>query len=361
MADPGHEATEEILRELERRIAEEYAQAVEEVEGKLSDYLRRFAIKDKQWRKWVADGTVTQEEYRKWRVGQIAVGKRWEEMRDSLARDYHNANAIARSVIDGYMPDIYALNHNYGTFQVESGGVDTSYTLYSRETAERIFRENPEMLPPPGKAVSQRIAAGLDVAWNKEQIQSVMLQGLLQGESIPVMARRLATKVGDKNFKAAVRNARTMATGAQNAGRYDAYRRADKMGIDLTIEWAATLDGRTRHEHRMLHGQRRNVDEPFQVDGVSIYYPGQTAGESTIPQSMIWNCRCTLLAWVKGYEHDTIRQSDRMGGMSFEEWLEAKEEPHPILEQYEKGKSIRDDYVQEYATGVRRMRKRGNR
>ena len=99
--------------------------------------------------------------------------------------------------------------------------------------------------------------------------------------------------------------------------------------MDLKIEWCATLDNRTRHNHRMLHGQRRDVDKPFEVSEngttISILYPAQAgAGSSDIPQSMIWNCRCTLLAWVKGFEGDTVKSSPKMGDMSFEEWLDAK-------------------------------------
>ena len=61
------------------------------------------------------------------------------------------------------------------------------------------------------------------------------------------------------------------------------------------------------------------------------------------------NCRCTILAFVKGFEHDTIKTSDKMGDMTFDEWLEAKENPKDILHQYETGKDIRDDYIRRYA------------
>lgn len=34
----------------------------------------------------------------------------------------------------------YAINQDYGTFQVEKGSlVDTSYTLYDRQAIERVF------------------------------------------------------------------------------------------------------------------------------------------------------------------------------------------------------------------------------
>lgn len=97
------------------------------------------------------------------------------------------------------------------------------------------------------------------------------------------------------------------------------------MGIELTIEWVATLDNRTRHDHRLMHGQRTTVDEPFHTpDGYTIYYPADCTEESDAPQSEIWNCRCTLRPMVKGFERDTVKESPKMGDMTFEEWQQAK-------------------------------------
>lgn len=60
----------------------------------------------------------------------------------TLAADLHNVNKIAKSITQGYMPEVYALNHNYSTFQIEKGSrIDTSYTLYDRHTVERLFRK----------------------------------------------------------------------------------------------------------------------------------------------------------------------------------------------------------------------------
>lgn len=296
MADAGHEATEKIIAEMEKKLSKQYAQAEKEVKAKLDDYFRRFEAKDAKWQEWVKNGVKTDKQYKQWRTQQIAQGERWTALKEQLAEDFQNANKIARSTIDGYLPEVYAINHNYGIYQIENGGeFATSLTLYDRQTVERLMRDDPELLPPPGKTVSKAIAQGRAERWSRQKLQSVMTQGILQGESIPKLATRLAKEVGESNRKAAIRNARTMATNAQNAGRYDSYRRARDKGIDLTIEWQATLDQRTRHDHRMLHGQRREVDEPFEVhDGnqtIQILYPAQLkGGSSDIPQHMIWNC-----------------------------------------------------------------------
>lgn len=292
MKDEGAERTEEMLRKLENRLTAEYTQSEQEVRKRAVKHFEWYDKEYQRWQKQVEEGSRTEDEFTAWQLREMAQGKRWNALKDQLADDLYHTDQIARSIIDGYMPDVYALNHNYGIYQIEGAGrLETPLTLYSRETVERLMRDDPELLPPPGKEISRAIAEKRARRWSRQKLQSVMTQGILQGESISRLATRLAREVGESSRKAAIRNARTMATNAQNAGRYDAYRRADKMGIPLTIEWQATLDQRTRHDHRMLHGQRREVDEPFEVDGIKILYPAQLRGEqSDIPQHMIWNC-----------------------------------------------------------------------
>lgn len=304
-----------------RRVRPVYRQAQKEVQEKLDTYLARFAARDATKRQQLAQGVITQREYAQWRTGQIMMGKRWADMVNVLAQDYHNANEIAQSIVRGYMPEVYAINHNFAVYEAEKGAlIDTSYTLYDRQSVERIMRDNPDLLPPPGKRVSERIAAGKDVRWNRQQIQSVMTQSILQGESIPKIAKRLAKEVGDSNYKAAVRNARTMTTGAENAGRVDGFEYAQEMGISLQQMWVATLDNHTRISHRHMDGEVVPVGERFSN---GLLYPGDPDGE---PEE-IYNCRCRLIAQIAGHERNLSdvsgRYSKKLGNMSYEEWKNA--------------------------------------
>lgn len=346
--DKAHEETERILKLIEARLNKEYKQASEEVADKLRDYLDRFQKKDEIWRNWVDEAAGTPEykqwlkEYQDWRVGQIAIGKRWEEMKTQLAEDYHHTNEIARSITYGYMPEVYALNHNYGTFQVEKGSkVDTSYTLYDRQTGERLMRDNPQLLPDPGAKTAARIAAGKDIRWNKQQIQSVMMQGILQGKSIPALATSLANTVGDKNRKAAIRNARTMATGAQNAGRIDSYKRAERMGIKMKQQWLSTLDNRTRHSHRLVDHEVQPVGEKFSN---GCRFPG----DPEAPAAEVYNCRCSLRGLVDGLEPKARELRDLSEIGDYEEWKKGKVEPNPITLPEEKAEAIRQAEIAKY-------------
>ena len=343
LSDPAHKATDDLLEELEGKISKEYEKASREVSEKLQKHLDSFRARDA-----AKKAELSESEYKKWRVGQIMMGKRWEEMRDTLAQDFHNANRIARSVVNGYMPEVYALNHNYGTFLVEKGSkLDTSYTLYDRQTVERLLKDNPDLLKPPGKqmqktfgefdayksgkhvkispkkekAFKKLIQENKDVRWQQGKIQSVTLQAILQGESIPNMTRRIAKEMGEINRSATIRYARTATTAAENAGRIDSFHRAEDMGIDVRQQWVATLDNRTRQSHVDMDGEIVKAGEKFSN---GCEYPGDPNGD---PEE-IWNCRCTLIAVVGEIKRDisnvNLRNDNHLEQESYEEWKEKR-------------------------------------
>lgn len=342
--DRGQRDTEKKVKELEKRLNKEYAQAEKEIQEKMDDYLKRFKLKDQKWQQWVKDGTKTQAEYEAWRKDQLAVGREWEQKKDAIAHDLANTNQIARQMTRNTMPEIFADNVNFETYQIEKDArIDTSFSLYSRESVERLIRDDPDVLPSVGKKIAQRIAEGKDVLWNKQQLQSVMIQGILQGDSIPELATRLSETVGEKNRKAAIRNARTMATGAQNAGRVHAFKRAQEIGVQLEQMWMATLDARTRHSHRWLDGEIRAVGEQFSN---GLEYPADPHGDP----SEVYNCRCSLRGVVKGLDRRSgkYRDTSKMDGMTYDEWRDAKPKSQDILTQERKGKAIKNKHLGEY-------------
>ena len=351
MRDIGHEETEEVLKEIEKRISEEYAKAEREVAKTLDDYLEKFRVKDELKLKALDNGMITEAEYKQWRVGQIMMGQRWAEMRDTLAQDFTNADKIARSIAYEHMPEVYAINFDYGTFQVEKGSlIDTSYTLYDRNALEELVKNEDSFIPAPGRKVSRDIKEGKALAWNKKQVQSAMMQGLLQGESIPKLATRVADTVGESDRKAAIRNARTMTTGVQNAGRVASYDRANKMGIETRKQWLATLDNRTRHWHASLDGEVVDNDMPFENEYGEIMYPGDPSADP----ANIYNCRCTLIASIKGFERDVsdmnLRHDDHLEDMTYEEWREGhyEQKSDSITKQDEIAEKMQYAYGAEY-------------
>lgn len=324
--DPAHRATEKRIEEIERKIRKEYSEAEHGVQLRLQEHWGAFQIKDEKKRELVKAGKLSEEEYQHWRTGQIAVGKRWEDMRKTIAQDFMNANNIARKIADDSKVDVFAINGNYAFYEIERrAGIDMSFSLYNHESVIRLIRDNPDVLPPLSRygennAVKRAIREGRIQAWEEGKIQSALTQGILQGMSTAQLTKHISEHVGALNESYARRYARTAITGAQNAGRYESFRRAKKLGVDLVIEWNAILDRRTRRTHRHMHGERHEVDEPFEIDGHEILYPGYPLALD----ELIWNCRCTLLSWVRGYEPETVKESPGMEGMTFEEWQNAK-------------------------------------
>ena len=322
--DQAHQQTDQELKKLEKRLAKTYGQAAIELQEKFEDYMRRFAIKDEIKRQKVASGEITHDEYIQWRYGQICIGQRWAEMVQTLTEDLVNVDKIAMSMVNEFTPEVYALNHNYGTFEAEAGSmIDTSYTLYDRDTVNYLLKEEPDLLPRP------KVDIPKDTAWNKKHITNAITQGILQGESIGQIAKRLENAVG-MDHRAAVRNARTATTGAENKGRIDAYKRAAKMGIKISKVWMATLDNRTRHSHRQMDGQKIVVEEGSKEEPKfpnGCRYPG----DPNAPAQEVYNCRCTLVAQVGGSDVDlsdiSERNTRKLNGMSYEEWKEGKPAP----------------------------------
>lgn len=327
MADYAHDKTDAMLDELESNVRREYARAEKEIQSKLNKYLIKFERDRDEQIKLLREGKITRQDYNDWMTRKIGMGKRWEEMRDNLAQDMTNAGQIARSIANGYKPEVYALNHNWATYQIEHDGkIDTFYQLYDRQTVERLMEKDRQLMPPAGKRVKREIALGKAQKWNNKQLQSALTQSILQGESIPDMAKRVARTVSTRSYADSVRYARTMITGAESAGRQDAYDRAESMGIELEKEWIATLDDRTRHTHRELHGERRPLDEEFSN---GCMYPADPSGDA----EEVYNCRCTTKAAIKGFEGDRVESSPKMGGMTFEEWQGAKEKKGETTEE----------------------------
>lgn len=306
----AHKLTDDNITALEHRISAVYKQANEDVTAKLNAYMEQFKRLDEQKLKQVADGVLSQADYKQWRVGKIAIGENWKAIQNNLAQDYVNADKIAASIINGDMANVYALNHNYAAYALESGtNMNLQFTLYDKSTVEGLLKENKNLLP------QRKIDVPKDLRWNKQKIQSAVTQGILQGEPIDKIANRLQ-QVTDMNRNAAVRNARTAATGAENAGRQDTYNEAVSKGIKLKKEWLATLDSRTRDAHQQLDGQRVEEDKPFKSEFGDIMYPGDPSADP----ANVYNCRCTMIAVVDGVDDIAKSVGEYQPRMTYSEW-----------------------------------------
>lgn len=321
--DPAHRLTDRELAELEKRIAAEYRRAARELSEKIDAYFARFAERDREQQKRLEEDKLSRQEYVQWRLAQIGRGRRFEALRDRIARRMTQANEVAAAYINDETPSIYTLNRNYAAYTIERQvGADVGFDLWDERTVRRLIVEQPDLMPyyPPKRAVKR----GIDLQWGKSQITKQVTSGILQGESIKQLADRLQKNIPNMNRQSAVRAARTAVTGAQNAGRMESFFAAEEMGIELQKQWMATLDGRTRHDHADADGQTVDNDKPFHVGGYELMYPGDPSG----PGHEIYNCRCTMIAKVKDVPPPLQRRAghDVIANMTYREWERWKAE-----------------------------------
>lgn len=353
--DPANITTEEILSATEEEISAIYAEAHAEMVEKLLNFLftiddindarqiyKFFRMKNKMKMEALKAGKISKKEYNAWKAKALMAEKSWLPVQKTLAEDLTRSRQIAASIINNKKCDVYALNYNYATYEIEKGiGASTSFALYDHDTVERLIAKKPNLLP------NYKVNDAKDLAWNTKHIRNAVTQGILQGESNQDIAKRMQ-KVCDMSENASIRIARTATTCAQNSGRIDGYKRAQEMGIDVEQIWVSTLDGRTRHEHRTLMGQKREIGKPFEVDGYKIMFPGDPNAKAFL----VYNCRCTLIADVGGSEYnleERIEENLKKKGMTWDEWVNEQ----PLPKHYGESKK---DYLKRYKEHHKKMK-----
>ena len=309
--DIGYQETEDLLFDMTAEIESVYGVAYEEMLAKCRKYLEWFVVADTAKRKLLDEKKITEDEYKQWRSSKLFVGRQNYAMLETLSTDLTNINMIAASIINGYMPEVYAINGNYIEYKISKDlNINLAFTLFDEPTVERLIKEKPNLLP------KAKVDIPKDKQWNKQKLSSAIAQGIMQGETTDEIAKRLAA-VTDMSRNSAIKNAATMTTSAQNAGRVDGMKRAERMGVNLLQMWIATLDGHTRYSHRQVDGELRAIGKKF-TNG--LLYPGDPNG----PPEEVYNCRCVIAAKVSGTDVDFEDRNNRMQGMTYEQWKNGK-------------------------------------
>ena len=290
MADKAHRLTDEKLEEMEKRLSAIYSRAEKEIQKTADEYFARFAKQDEAKRKLLEQGKITEDEYKKWRKGKVMYGKRFTEMKEQCAKQLLNVNQTALAYVNGELPEVYAINYNALADYVDGVG-GYSFTLVDADTVRNLAVTDTSLLP------YKEIDPAKDIPWNMKKINAETLQGILQGESMDKIAKRLRN-VQEMNKTQAIRSARTIVTGAENKGRQDSYKRAEEDGIVMKREWIATNDSRTRHWHAELDGVEVDIDEPWHNEFGEIMFPGDPSADP----ANTYNCRCSMRSVIKGFK-----------------------------------------------------------
>lgn len=319
MIDYGTRHTDLALKRLEARLRAVYRQAEKDIAAKTADYWKRHAARDEKYRQQVKDGKLSKEDYEAWQRGQVFQGKQWESKRQSIEDVLYNADSTALQMINDGKMDVFTAGANYMGYELEQHGrIDTGFNLYDGPTVTRLLKDNPQILP------KARVKKEKAYVWYNKLVNNCVLQGIIQGESIGEIAERIGKTTGERTRTAMLRNARTAYTGAQNAGRLEGMRQAEKLGVNVKKRWMATLDARTRDAHADLDGQVQDRDKPFKSPLGDIMFPG----DPTAKPGNVYNCRCTITYVYPEYASTMTRRDNEsgevVGDMTYREWEQMK-------------------------------------
>ena len=285
------------MEQIEDKLSALYADAAKEMQDKLSDFMEGFEKQDANMQAQVEAGKITQEEYSQWRNRHIVQSDKYKSTIDSLSTMAVNADVAAMAMVNGAMPMVVAQSYNFTEslgFEAanKAGLTQGTFQIYNERSVQKLIKDNPNLL--------KDVDMDADKKWNTEKMNREITQGIIQGEPIEKVADRLQ-RVTDMDRNAAVRNARTMMTGAENMGRAEAADDLKKQGIPMDEVWSATYDNRTRESHLELDGTVRDENGLFGADFLAhpLRYPADPLGD---PEE-IYNCRCRLSLQIVGIDH----------------------------------------------------------
>lgn len=306
--DKARKATEKRLIELEKKIEKLYSEGVKDITKEWKKFFRISTAEIKQLEQAlkIAQGANDVEKVKTLKALLIDAKKRYtianRQFRNIMmetAEEITKINQAASAEINSHMVNIYKTNYNAIKSYLDKNhkdllGIGIRFDIINPHTIAE--------LKAAGITLPQRsVNKAKDVSWNMKKLNSSVLQGIMNGESMPKIAERVK-QVVDANDKAAIRTARTMVTSAENKGRLDSYKDLAKQGVVMHKKWLATHDGRTRDWHLDLDEVDVPLDEYF-IDGLGneLEYPGDPGA----PGETVYNCRCTMVQELIG-----IRNSD---------------------------------------------------
>lgn len=307
MADTAHRLTDEKLEEMEKRLSAIYSRAEKEIQATAEKYFAKFKAKDDEYQKLYNSGKMTKEEYKKWqhwRRSKVTYGKRFDAMKEQCAKQLLNVNQTALAYVNGELPEVYAINYNALESAVDGVG-GYSFTLVDADTVRNLAVTDTSLLP------YKDIDPEKDIPWNMKKINAETLQGILQGESMDKIAKRIMN-VQEMNKESAIRSARTIVTNAECKGRQDSYKRAQEDGIILRKYWISTYDKRARDWHKDA-GNKYNednaieIDDFFVVDGENMLHPGDSSHGAS--GHNLYNCRCSIASKVVGFKKAQVQKA----------------------------------------------------
>ena len=172
--DAGATETQKKLDDVEGVVRRAYKVQKREMAEKVDSFMKNYEIQNKEKLAALAAGKITQESYDKWLQGKAFREKWLTEMEKQISTDLTLTDVKAMSIVNGFLPEAYAINRNFGAFEAEKGAlVRTSFTMYDAPTVQRLIKERPNLLPKPSPNIPK------EMRWHQDKIMGAVRNGII--------------------------------------------------------------------------------------------------------------------------------------------------------------------------------------
>lgn len=201
--------------------------------------------------------------------------------------------------ISDYLEESYGTGFISSLYRLQKQGIPLLFPMNRNEIIKAV-----QLNSKISGGLYKRL--GINTKAMKNAIRQEVTRGISSSMSSADIARNIDNRMNSGLYNS-YRIARTEGHRINQEASYDAMKKAKDAGADVVKQWDSTLDGRTRPHHRMLDGQVRELEDPFEVDGLQAQYP---SGFGKASEDI--NCRCVVLEigrWELD-EEDTFTKFD---------------------------------------------------
>ena len=114
MPDLGQKLTDKRIEQIEDKLRRVYSEAVKDLQAKAKQFTDKHNERDKYMK-----AKLSKEDYKKWQLGQVFIGKQWQSKIEQMARSMVDVERTAVQIVNGEQIDCFADNANFIEFSVD--------------------------------------------------------------------------------------------------------------------------------------------------------------------------------------------------------------------------------------------------
>lgn len=289
----GQRFLDTLTPALERQIVKAYKDALKNTQAKMAEYYAKYPMK----------------------YAEMVKYKRLEKLEKELTEIIRLFGRKLKRTANKGAERIYTTAYSINGFALENNYRFTAILPPQRAIVEAIN------MPVTGLDLDESLEASRK--YLEQQVESTVTRGLIRGDSYTDMIRDLR-KTFESNMNRNVMGAvRTQMHKVASIAQVDSFEYAESKGVQGRKYWVASLDLKTRPDHREMDGKPADDDGLFTFpDGVTR---AEAPGLSGEPEQD-WNCRCSV-EYRFDEEPPEIRRSKADGIIkykTYQEWFEEK-------------------------------------